>query len=119
VALTGKGAPYIGEILDAAFAAAQAIVVLMTPDEIAYLRTDYANGEDDPELTPSAQARPNVLFEAGMALGRCPDRTILVEFGKVRPFSDVGGRHALRLDGGAESRKNLAERLATVPAEST
>jgi hypothetical protein len=113
VKLTGKGSPYIGEILDAAFAVAQAIVVLMTPDEVAYLRSEYASSDDDPETQPAAQARPNVLFEAGMALGRNPDRTILVELGTVRPFSDVAGRHALRLDGQAKSRKELAERLQT------
>lgn len=117
VKLTGKGTPYIGEVLDAAFADAQAIVVLMTPDEVAYLRQEYASSEDDHELQPSAQPRPNVLFEAGMALGRDPDRTILVEFGKVRPFSDVAGRHALRLDGSTESRKLLAERLETAGCE--
>ncbi len=34
---TGKGSPYIGEMLDAAFGAAQAVVVLQTPDDVAYL----------------------------------------------------------------------------------
>ncbi len=117
VAMTGKGAPYIGEILDAAFAAAQAVVVLMTPDEVAYLRTELANGAHDPDLQPSAQARPNVLFEAGMALGRAPTRTILVEFGKVRPFSDVAGRHAIHLDGSVERRRELAQRLESAGCE--
>jgi hypothetical protein len=49
-----------------------------------------------------------------MALGRSPERTILVELGEVRPFSDVAGRHALRLNNSVEMRKQLAERLATV-----
>ena len=108
---TGKGSPYIGEILDAAFADAQAIVVLMTPDEIAYLRTEYADGDDDSETIPTAQARPNVLFEAGMAMGRESDRTILVELGSVRPFTDVIGRHAVRMDNSVSKRKALAQRL--------
>jgi hypothetical protein len=85
----------------------------MTPDEIAYLRQEYASGDDDGETRPAAQARPNVLFEAGLALGRNPDRTILVELGGVRPFSDVGGRHVLRLKGDVAGRKELAERLQT------
>ena len=113
VSLTGKGSPYVGEILDAAFAAAQAIVVMMTPDEVAYLRSEYASADDDAEKQPAGQARPNVLFEAGLALGRSPDRTILVELGRVRPFSDVAGRHVLRLTGSPEGRKDLAERLRT------
>ena len=98
VQLTGTGAPYIGDVLDHAFAAAQAVVVLLTPDEIAYLRLEYASSGSDPEHAPSAQSRPNVLFEAGMAFGRHPERTVLVELGTIRPFSDVAGRHAIRMD---------------------
>ena len=113
IEMTGKASPYIGEVLDAALAAAQAIVVLMTPDEITYLRTEYSSGAHDTETQPAAQARPNVLFEAGMAMGGAPDRTVLVEFGKLRLFSDIAGRHALRLLDTVDSRKGLAQRLKT------
>lgn len=113
VALTNNGSPYIGEVLDAAFDAAQAIVVLMTPDEIAYLQPQYSLGESDPEIHPQPQARPNVLFEAGMALGRNPNRTVLVEVGEIRPFSDVAGRHAVRLTNDVAKRQDLAARLQT------
>lgn len=113
IEMTGKASPYIGEVLEAALAAAQAIVILMTPDEITYLRTEYSNGDHDTETDPAAQARPNVLFEAGMAMGGAPDRTVLVELGRVRPFSDIAGRHALRLCDNVESRKELAQRLTT------
>ncbi len=113
VRLTGTGAPYIGEVLDRAFEAAQAVVVLLTPDEITYLRREFASDESDPDHSPAAQARPNVLFEAGMAFGRQPERTILVEFGQVRAFSDVAGRHSIRLDNTAERRTEFAERLRT------
>jgi len=113
VKLTGEASPYIGNVLDAAFNAAQAVVVLLTPDNIAYLRSEYASSDDDPETNPSPQARPNVLFEAGMAMGRDPKRTVLVQLGQLRPFSDVVGRHAVRIDGSAERRKELAQRLQT------
>lgn len=113
VELTGEGSPYIGQVLDAAFSYATAIVVLMTPDEVAYLQPRYAHGDNDPEALPSAQARPNVLFEAGMALGRDAKRTVLVEIGEVRPFSDVAGRHAIRLANSTASRQALANRLKT------
>jgi hypothetical protein len=113
VALTGKGSPYVGEVLDVAFREGQACVVLLTPDDVAYLNSEFAIGENDPELVPQGQARPNVLFEAGMALGRNEDRTILVELGSVRPFSDVGGRHVLRLDNSERQRRALATRLET------
>lgn len=112
IALTGKASPYIGEVLDLAFDAAQAVVVLLTPDDIAYIRREYA-AEDDPELEPRGQARPNVLFEAGMAMGRNAERTVLVEMGDLRPFSDVGGRHAIRMDNTPQRRKSLADRLQT------
>ena len=111
VAATGEASPYIGTVLDSAFDAAQAVVVLMTPDEIAYLRDEYSSEESDPEREPGAQARPNVLFEAGMAMGRDPKRTVLVELGATRPFSDVAGRHILRMADEPERRKDLAQRL--------
>ncbi len=40
LAMSKKSAPYIGEILDAAFAKARAVVVLFTPDDLAQLRPD-------------------------------------------------------------------------------
>ena len=113
VAATGEASPYIGTVLDGAFDAAQAVVVLMTPDEIAYLRDECSSDESDPEREPSAQARPNVLFEAGMAMGRDPTRTVLVELGATRPFSDIAGRHTLRMADKPECRKQLAQRLKT------
>ena len=111
---TGRASPYVGEILEAAFGAAQAVVILMTPDDEARLRPEFQEPGDPPhetELTP--QARPNVLFEAGMAMGRDPDRTVLVELGRLRPFSDVGGRHAVRIDNSSQRRQDLAQRLET------
>ena len=111
ISATGSGSPYIGQALDAAFNMAQAVVVLLTADDIAYLRPEYASGDDDPELTPTPQARPNVLFEAGMAMGRHPDRTVLVELGSLRPFSDVAGRHACRCRRGRRQRPQRSAHL--------
>lgn len=117
VKLTGEGSPYIGNVLDAAFSHAAAVVVLVTPDEIAYLQPQYGHGNTDPETKPAPQARPNVLFEAGIALGRDPRRTVLVEIGEVRPFSDVAGRHAIRLTNDIALRQELATRLETAGCE--
>ena len=90
VALTRKGAPFIYEIVDAGLQEAHAVVVLLTGDDITHLRSELAGGHhlSAPE-TPTPQARPNVLFEAGMALGRMPTRTALVTLGQLRPFSDI------------------------------
>lgn len=112
IALTGKPSPYVGEILDAAFAEAQAVVVLLTGDDVAKLRAEFlieSDPETDKHLTP--QARPNVLFEAGMAFGTHQDRTVLVEMGDLRPFSDIAGRHVVRIDNSTEKRQDLLDRL--------
>ena len=109
---TGKTAPYVGEILDAAFSRAHAIVVLFTPDDEARLKETFRNPNDsNVEDEFMGQARPNVLFEAGMAMGHSQDRTILLELGVLRPFSDVAGRHAIRLDNTTQRRQDLAQRL--------
>src|SRR5438477_8876824 len=110
--LTRNSAPYIGEVLDSAFETAQAIIVLFTPEDEARLRPAYVDPEDPPhETSLTPQSRPNVIFEAGMAMGRCADRTVLVEIGTLRPFSDLSGRHSIRLTNSTERRQELALRL--------
>ncbi|HEX8231367.1 MAG TPA: nucleotide-binding protein [Chloroflexia bacterium] len=114
VQAAGEGSPYIGDVLDAAFSIAQAVVVLMTPDDVAYLRPDLQKSTDEPyERTPTPQPRPNVLFEAGMAFGMHRNRTIIVTMGSLRPFSDIQGRHVIRLNNSPETRRELAQRLET------
>lgn len=112
VRATGQGSPYIGDVLEAAFASAQAVAVLQTPDDVAYLHPSLTY-PGDPECEAQMQPRPNVLFEAGMAFGRNPGRTILVELGQVRSFSDIHGRHVVRLDNTVAKRQHLATRLDT------
>src|SRR5439155_15140361 len=89
--LVRKGSPYVGEVLEAAFREAAAVVVLMTPDDEARLSRKFLKpGDAAYEKILTGQARPNVLFEAGMAFGKDPNSTVLVQVGDVRPFSDVG-----------------------------
>jgi predicted nucleotide-binding protein len=106
--------PYVGDVLHTAFTDAQAFVVVMTPDDEAWLKAEFRN-EDDPihETQLTGQARQNVLFESGMAMGYDSNRTVLVEIGALRPFSDIIGRHTVRLDNSPEKRKELAQRLQT------
>ena len=114
LAMTGKATPYVGEVLDTAFSEAQAVVVLVTGDDVARLGTRYVEPNDPPEETePTPQARPNVLFEAGMAMGRSPERTVIVVLGKTRPFSDIFGRHLLHIGNDPKRRQGLADRLKT------
>jgi len=114
IKLTNKASPYIGEILEAAFRGARAVIVLLSPDDEGRLRNEFQSSEDplyEKELTP--QPRQNVIFEAGLAFGYKPDRTIIVKVGQVRPFSDVYGRYEVRLTNEANRRKELANRLSS------
>jgi len=109
---TGLSSPYTGEILEAGFDNAQAFVVLLTGDDEARLREEYLR-QNDPEyernLTP--QARPNVIFEAGMAFGRDPRKVIFIQQGKLRPFSNISGIHFLELNNTSEKRLEFVRRL--------
>jgi predicted nucleotide-binding protein len=113
VKATRKGSPYPGEVLDKAFAKASAVIVLLTPDDDAQLKKrHWRKGEESFEKKLTGQARPNVLFEAGMAFGTHPSQTVLVEIGKCRPFSDTLGRLVVRMNDLPVKRKELADRLA-------
>jgi predicted nucleotide-binding protein len=109
---TGTTTPTIMETVRTAPGIAQATVVLMTPDDIVQLHPDLAGKRDPKQETDlSCQPRPNVLVELGMALMVAPERTIILEFGSLRPISDLAGLHAIRFDGSPRSVLKLAERL--------
>jgi predicted nucleotide-binding protein len=96
----------IGNLLKAAFRTARGFMVLLTPDEEVRLRDEWV--EDENEDNPSIfQPRPNVMLEAGMALGKDESRTILVKIGRPNePFrlpTDLDGRYYAEL-GTAKSR---------------
>lgn len=118
IGMTGKASPYVGEILETAFSKAQAVVVLLTPDDNAQLKPEFIRPSDPSyERKPTGQARPNVLFEAGLAFGTHQDKTILVEVGKIRPFSDTAGRHVVHLNNSNTTRKELMIKLKNAGCE--
>jgi predicted nucleotide-binding protein len=109
---TKSGSPFIGEVLDKALSGAGAVVVLLTGDDEGQLAKKYVKPSDlehDRNLTP--QPRLNVVFEAGMAISAFPTRTIFVQFGPNRPFSDIQGRHLIHYGVDKDFRNNLATRL--------
>jgi predicted nucleotide-binding protein len=114
LAQTGEGAPYVGEVVAKIMGVGRVVIVLLTPDDVVYLKPEHADDDDDPDLTPYGQARPNVLFEAGMAFATFAEHTLLVELGKVRPFTDIGGRNIVKLNNSAKKRKLLAQRLIDI-----
>lgn len=112
--LTREAAPFVGRILEVAFKHARAVIVLLTGDDEARLRDVYRgeNGEDY-ERFFLPQPRQNQIFEAGYAFGKFPKRTILVQFGRIRPFSDISGRYIPNFTGTPEDRHALKNSLKT------
>ena len=90
-------------------------MVLLTPDDEAKLKDEFIKRSDPGfERKLTGQPRPNVLFEAGMAFGSQPDKTIIVQVGKIRPISDLSGRHVAHLTNSFESRHQLMVKLKGV-----
>ena len=106
---------FIGNALDEVMEKAQAVVVMFTPDDLVTLSEQFRGADEgNTEGQAQGQARPNVLFEAGLAMGRHAEKTVLVQIGKVKAFSDVAGRHIVRLSETTESRNDLANRLEKI-----
>ena len=111
-----KGAnPNIGDIIDTCMSKVQAVVVLFSPDDEARLKEEFwGPGEKTTEGKLAGQPRANVLFEAGLALGRHSEKTLLVQVGKVRGFSDIAGKHLAKLTNDAARRNDVANRLEKI-----
>jgi predicted nucleotide-binding protein len=110
---TGQPTPYVGDVVLTGMGMADAVVVLLTPDDLVRLRSDLLDEEDPAyEKQVLGQARPNVLYEAGIADALDRTRTVLVEVGRVKSLSDLGGRNVIRFDGQAGSRHKLVNRLS-------
>jgi len=107
VGLAGMGSAHTGEAAVAGIDKAQAVVVLLAGDDLVQLE----NPDVMSQSLERPQARPNVLFEAGIAFSRCGDRTILARLGNVRPCRDIEGRSMIKLTNKSTSRGRLIERL--------
>ena len=110
--LKAGGNPFIGDILDVTFDRVKALIVLFSPDDEVQLRKHlWSKGEKKDEKKLLPQARPNVIFEAGLAFGRHQEKTLFISVGKIKPFSDIAGRHMLNLTNTSASRRDFAGRL--------
>lgn len=105
----GNASPYLSEVIREGLASAQAVVVLMTPDDIVRLHPDLS--KRPAETLPSMQARPNVLIELGMALMTHPTGTLLLKLGEQRPISDIDGLNYIDLDDNQACRQNIISGL--------
>lgn len=112
VRATGKTAPFLGEVVMNAPAQAQAALVLLTPDDVAKLHPHLlGNRERDDETQLTGQPRQNVLIELGMVLMAYPERTVIVEVGRLRHVADTAGINVIRFDGTESSLAKIAARL--------
>jgi predicted nucleotide-binding protein len=108
----GGGNPYVKDVVRNIMERAQAIVVILSPDDEAKLQDHFlGNGERAKEGMLRGQARPNVLFEMGIALGAHPKKTVIVKVGDTKTCSDIEGMHIPSLNDSAASRKGFVERL--------
>ncbi|MER5349546.1 nucleotide-binding protein [Kitasatospora sp. NPDC002551] len=115
VGTTGTASPFIGEVVAHAPSVAGAALVLLTPDDVARLHDDL-KGPAEPlhEREAAGQPRQNVLIELGMVLMAFPDRTVILEFGDIRPASDLAGRNVIRFSAEADLNivlRKVAQRL--------
>jgi Predicted nucleotide-binding protein containing TIR-like domain len=91
-----KGAnPHVDEVIYGAMENVQGVLVMFSPDEEARLKTKFCSSVDKKKgfNKLEGQARPNVIFEAGLALGAHSKKTLLVQVGDVRDISDIAGKH--------------------------
>lgn len=107
--------PHVDEVIYDAMEKVQGVLVMFSPDEEARLKNKFCTPLDRKKRFNKldGQARPNVIFEAGLALGAHSKKTLLVQVGDVRDISDIAGTHIVHLSNSAASRKELAQRLKT------
>jgi predicted nucleotide-binding protein len=112
-AARGKGGnPYVNDAVNKVMEQAQAIVILLSPDDEVRLKPQFvAKHERTTEGKARGQARPNVIFETGIAIGAHHKKTVIVQVGDVKSFTDIGGMHILHLTGSDKSRHDFANRL--------
>jgi hypothetical protein len=112
VALTRKGAPLVMETVRALLRDVQAVIVLLTPDDMAIVHPDVGRPYDRAEEKRyRGQARQNVLIETGMSLMLRPKKTIIVRLGDVRLASDLNGIDYVQLDESPQMVTRLSSRI--------
>lgn len=94
--------PYLSKAIKKSIDEAAAVIIIMAPEEEAKLIKKMQTEPNDGKLF--RQPRPNVIFEAGLALGVKETKTIILQFGEMRIFSDILGKHILRYRG---EKKNV------------
>jgi len=114
VAATGSTLPNLNEVVTTGLSAgqAQAVLAVLTPDDIATLHPALREaGDSDDETSQVMQPRPNVLIELGMALSAYRHQTIIVQVGRIRRIADLAGFNIIHFDGSDTAIGKIVERL--------
>lgn len=107
----------IVEIVSRGVSKTRAVIALLTPDEFACLVPERREAAESERNVRRWQPRPNVIYEAGMAMGLNRDGTILVTVGNVELPSDLDGILHIRLTNGTDSRRTLRKKLMQAGCE--
>ena len=109
VGSAGKGSPYVGEVLDAGFEGAQAVVVLLTGD-------DEGRVKGTEELR--SRARQNVVFEFGFFVGAIGRKNVAILYHEeVERPSDIDGLLYTVLDSGEGWKMKLGREMKAAGIE--
>lgn len=115
--------PPLSDVVVNAPKLASAAVVVLSPEDRVMLHAELRRPKEDRhELHPMLQPRPNVLVELGIVLGVYPRRTLILEFGDLRPIADLNGLNTVRFDESTDyvdALRKIAGRLkqAGIPAD--
>jgi predicted nucleotide-binding protein len=110
-----RGSPFADEVLEMTLKSARAIIVPFTEGEQVRLRSELRKSDDkNDEAKFLPQPGMDQIFEAGYALGRFPERTILIQIGQVQLFSDIDGRYIPNFTGKEADRRDLINRLKSI-----
>ncbi|WP_160147673.1 TIR domain-containing protein [Arthrobacter sp. TS-15] len=109
---TSGGTPHTLDIVRAGIEMSDAVVVLMTPDDLGRVKPEFGQPTDDPrEGQETGQVRQNVVFEAGWAMALNQEGVVLVRVGAVRNLSDIEGLNYVNLTNDISGRRTLISRL--------
>ncbi len=105
---------HIAEIVARGVSKTKAVIALLTPDEFACLVPDLRGSADSERDVRRWQPRPNVIYEAGMAMALNREGTILVTVGQVDMPSDLDGILSVRMSNAIAARIDLRKKLMRV-----
>ncbi len=106
--LVGKSGYTNHDVVCAGIEAADAYVILLTPDETVRPVEDNQGGSS---AESRHQARPNVLTELGQTWYKGRHRTVIVTMGGAHPGSNFAGIQEVRMNNSAQQRKRLVNSL--------